>query len=702
MGANVPSALNPESRSQQTLHGANPSSSLQQIKVPRYLDGKNPYGRILEEIDHPYRESKQLSTSPPSQLGSNVKGRPRTTGSFNFKTRTTPQHAYEITKRGPSSLPPQLLDQTVKKTSFQVAKRFFEDKANVPPTSLPRPSKQPNTSGYVLARKNFFESKARESQKEPPSLPKRLDHTQQFGLVRHNRPNTVIPKVVLTMPNDFLGEEISNSRRRSTNVFSQPQRVPQALGSRWPGKTQHSKVNVTPRDVVASSVKSHVEPSNTVAGDISYDGTSRDNHNTSQRTTSPTVFPIGNDSLKSGYYSIEVLNDIDNDGGCGHRRTHDFGYHNARIRSNPTLQTYRAPLQDPGKWTKRSCGHFSSVRAIESREEAVKTPCKQCSIKSTDSPAAHLNPIQSSHAPYKSTRTYSSVQDKNIPSSTPYAEDLVQDLGQILDSILQEHQNTLQKVIHNLDSSRQQQQRQPNSPDREPPFHSLCESVAKTTTQEQCQDTISRRRPPWLQHETPTPRHRPFTPPNTSPSPRQPPSSPPYDRRASVSPNAMYPPLPRHHHHHQQQHHQHHLLYHESHDTDSHCPTYTPHTNTTTPHHQQTQPQPPPSPSSSPFYNHTFSPPSPRNSLNTPTPAPTPTCPHRRPSITIIEDTAAPGALEGNNDTIATTTTTTTTTADQVIDLIYDTAHVLGVDFEKGAGEEGEEDGDGEGEGEGV
>ncbi|KAL1613089.1 hypothetical protein SLS60_001321 [Paraconiothyrium brasiliense] len=109
-------------------------------KSPSYLTGKNPYGRILDNVEHPDRGRRTPQSGPPSQLGNNMGGRPRTSGSFRFITRPAPPLAPErqVSVDGPPE-----------------------------PPSLP-PARPPQKAVSVKDAKNFFETKASESRKDPP------------------------------------------------------------------------------------------------------------------------------------------------------------------------------------------------------------------------------------------------------------------------------------------------------------------------------------------------------------------------------------------------------------------------------------------------------------------------------------------------------------------------------------------------------
>ncbi|KAJ4358559.1 uncharacterized protein N0V89_003143 [Didymosphaeria variabile] len=120
-----------------------PQTTPSRPKSPLYLTGKNPYGRILDNVEHPYRERRAPESGPPSQLGSNMGGRPRTSGSFRFVTRPTPPPAPErkVSVDGtprPSSLPPARPPQ--KAVSVKDAKSLFETKASESRKAPPFPS----------------------------------------------------------------------------------------------------------------------------------------------------------------------------------------------------------------------------------------------------------------------------------------------------------------------------------------------------------------------------------------------------------------------------------------------------------------------------------------------------------------------------------------------------------------------------------
>lgn len=97
-------------------------------KSPAYLDGKNPYGQILDSVDHSYRTPKVLGGAP-SQIGATCESRPRTSGSFQFRTRpeSKAEPRPEVTQ--PDPLPsPRPRQLPMKPASVKAAKDFFEAK----------------------------------------------------------------------------------------------------------------------------------------------------------------------------------------------------------------------------------------------------------------------------------------------------------------------------------------------------------------------------------------------------------------------------------------------------------------------------------------------------------------------------------------------------------------------------------------------
>jgi hypothetical protein len=99
-------------------------------KAPAYLQSKNPYGQVLDAVEHPYREPRAAHEAlPAAQAGASPDSRPRTAGVFHFKTRLTPvepERTVAASTSEPRRSPPR---QPAKHISVQAAKNFFERKA---------------------------------------------------------------------------------------------------------------------------------------------------------------------------------------------------------------------------------------------------------------------------------------------------------------------------------------------------------------------------------------------------------------------------------------------------------------------------------------------------------------------------------------------------------------------------------------------
>jgi len=114
-------------------------------KFPSYLLGKDPYGRILDTHGQPRRGQQIPAKSPPSQLGSSIGGRRRTSGTFRVTSRPA---------SSPQPIPPPAPEQRIL--------------AKPTPKTSPLPSRRPPDSLSVKDAKILFERKATESRANPP------------------------------------------------------------------------------------------------------------------------------------------------------------------------------------------------------------------------------------------------------------------------------------------------------------------------------------------------------------------------------------------------------------------------------------------------------------------------------------------------------------------------------------------------------
>ncbi|KAJ4323400.1 delta subunit of the central stalk of mitochondrial F1F0 ATP synthase, atp16 [Neodidymelliopsis sp. IMI 364377] len=126
------------------------------------------------------------------------------------------------------------------------------------------------------------------------------------------------------------------------------------------------------------------------AGTFGHDGSSSTTSSSGQSTA---LGANPNANIRTRYdHEIRIPDHVDWHGAYGRRKTQDFGFPGARIKPRGTYRTYR-PLQDPSKWTKRACGHFSYLTTTEPRNKASEKLCHQCtayqSFQSKCEPVQH-------------------------------------------------------------------------------------------------------------------------------------------------------------------------------------------------------------------------------------------------------------------------------------------------------------------------
>ncbi|KAF2703999.1 hypothetical protein K504DRAFT_495196 [Pleomassaria siparia CBS 279.74] len=236
---------------------------------------------------------------------------------------------------------------------------------------------------------------------------------------------------------------------------------------RW--QSTKSATKVTDRDIetfvqnFGDPIKNSKNMDDIVSKNLNHDG-SGSNDSFSRRTSVSDIVPMSN--IEEAYYDTHVPYLVDSRAGYGRRKTQDFGFPGARIRPHGTFRTYN-PLQDPGTWIKRSCGHFSNISATELREEASRMPCRQCLIAhpapdtaqnyhvrrraSTDSSVASVSSSKKDHGSYHTSRRRQH-HSECVPADK-CGDMFAKDLGNIIDAILEEHANTLDHVISNIRSS---------------------------------------------------------------------------------------------------------------------------------------------------------------------------------------------------------------------------------------------------------
>lgn len=220
-------------------------------RSPAYLEGKNPYGQILDDVDHPYRRSKATGGAP-SQVGATSEGRPRTTGFFEFKTRPEPNAEPEREVTAPDPSPPPLPPRTpANPVSVRAAKEFFESKAsqNRPAPPLPPSAAAAakiadvKTPSQVLRSATGPESVLEPSMPRlPPEAPGQLVSTQRTNLPARPNSDLLVPNIKVRKAtarrdspvyDDLSSSDLSEARsgrRRSTNIFETARQDAKPLG----------------------------------------------------------------------------------------------------------------------------------------------------------------------------------------------------------------------------------------------------------------------------------------------------------------------------------------------------------------------------------------------------------------------------------------------------------------------------------------
>lgn len=171
--------------------------------------------------------------------------------------------------------------------------------------------------------------------------------------------------------------------------------------------------------------------------------------------------------IRSGKPDVEVPNHVDFRGAFGRRRTADFGFPGARVKPVSPYRTKR-PLRDPGNWCSRACGHFSYVKDKKTTEDINKKLCRECAPKAPSAmPAAGQRETckvdfpthPETHPPKADGRICGSMrrEDETRWTFADKQRDVyAQDLGSMIDALLDEHTRALQDVIDSM------KPRQPN------------------------------------------------------------------------------------------------------------------------------------------------------------------------------------------------------------------------------------------------
>ncbi|KAF1913544.1 hypothetical protein BDU57DRAFT_558557 [Ampelomyces quisqualis] len=261
----------------------------------------------------------------------------------------------------------------------------------------------------------------------------------------------------LSAPLDDATTSASPHGRRVKRTSSKTPTAPQGLGaSTYDGS-------------VSESIHSETRIADTFAAGFSHDGSSEFEPNLSRRSTTQAGISTANMGVQPGYQNVEVPDHVDWRSAYGRRKTQDFGFPGARIKPRRTIPMAK-PIQDPGDWTRRSCGHFSHMGKSETRDSASQRPCQQCLTRFA-SPSQHSSRIRRTRKRAATDSSLSSSSKSSIPyirverrrkrrqhhseccPTDKCGDTFAKDLGYIIDEILDEHSNSLQSVISNIKHS---------------------------------------------------------------------------------------------------------------------------------------------------------------------------------------------------------------------------------------------------------
>ncbi|KAF2867109.1 hypothetical protein BDV95DRAFT_647465 [Massariosphaeria phaeospora] len=483
--------------------------SLTRPKSPAYLQGKNPYGQILETGDHPQYHVPEIPTvEPPFQRDSSIEG--RSIYCLHFKTRPVTPGPEQLTSTSSTQLPMSSSKQPPKALSVRDATKLFEDKVaskRTRPAPLPRAgssSRSPSVGSYLsglLAESPPIETGPPQPFFRPmdvsyPSVEYLtkipapdiravpLQEPEQRTTIGTEKPDGLFSEYT---PKPLTAAELDqtapvNLKRPVEDQCTESNRKVRR-GSSWkhsPDASQATKhalqtsTHSAPVEYGRKQARGQAAQSTTTKASVStplYRGILTYQRDIVEQTNEIVATNFGHDGSSSDFgnqescYSDEVPDHVDWRGAYGRRNTQDFGFPGAHIKPRGTFRTYQ-PLQEPGDWAKRACGHFSRISSSESQQDVAGRPCRQCLMKisppqkegskykgsrktvttesSTGSPSTHKKSADVHGSPRRRYQHFESVP------SNQCGDTFAKDLGHVIDAILDEHTKTLQTVINNI------------------------------------------------------------------------------------------------------------------------------------------------------------------------------------------------------------------------------------------------------------
>ncbi|OAL57121.1 hypothetical protein IQ07DRAFT_627029 [Pyrenochaeta sp. DS3sAY3a] len=191
-------------------------------KSPAYLQGKNPYGQLLETIDHEYRELGHATAADATPLQTSPGALSRRRTSRSLKSKARPEAEPTEPQVAPEPIP-LVLRQKATPVSVQATKNFFESKAAknqtgplFPPSGLAYNAKAAPLKPSQELRPSLAES--RPTQRANPAARLQMERLEPYVILR--KASSQDPTLTLDRELDLLYE--GAGRRRSTNIFTTP------------------------------------------------------------------------------------------------------------------------------------------------------------------------------------------------------------------------------------------------------------------------------------------------------------------------------------------------------------------------------------------------------------------------------------------------------------------------------------------------
>jgi hypothetical protein len=188
-------------------------------KSPSYLQGKNPYGQVLDHVEHPYREPKGATAGPPSQAGGTVGSRPRTSASFEFRTRVPPSESERTSSTPIAEQDPARLRQLPKPVSVDAARQLFEIRAT---QNRPGPLLPPARSAVVSRVPT--KAKAQAVHHLPPASKAEVPSLSVVVKKATEKNDALVPEDIPVTYEISSKEHDSTARRMSTDIFDNKSR----------------------------------------------------------------------------------------------------------------------------------------------------------------------------------------------------------------------------------------------------------------------------------------------------------------------------------------------------------------------------------------------------------------------------------------------------------------------------------------------